>query len=66
MKTISAFLNTLIFHIGGFLGRCFCKNYFSKANNGKKVSEQTLLKIINNNKNTEYGKKYNFSERRPN
>lgn len=62
MNIISAYLNTLIFHIGGLLGRCFCKYYFSKANNGKKVNEQTLLKIINNNKNTEYGKKYNFSE----
>ena len=62
MKTISACLNTLIFHIGGLLGSHFCKDYFSKARSGKKVSEQTLLKIINKNKNTEYGKKYGFSQ----
>ena len=62
MKIISAYLNTFIFHVGGLLGRHFCKDYFYKAKNGKKVSEQTLLKIVNNNKNTEYGKKYGFSQ----
>ena len=62
MKIISPLINTVLFHLGSLFGRVFRNDYFAKARNGKKVSERTLLKIVNENKNTEYGKKYGFSE----
>ena len=62
MKIISSLINAFLFHFGGLLGRFFCNDFFSKAHNGKKISQQVLLKIIRENKDTEYGKKYGFSE----
>ncbi len=62
MNIISQTINTIIFHFGGLLGRIFRHSYFVKAKNGKTVSESTLLKIVRENRNTAYGKKYNFSQ----
>lgn len=62
MYFFNALINTFLFHLGGLFGLIFQKNYFSKAHNGKAVNEQTLFKILNENKDTEYGKKYGFSE----
>ncbi len=55
-------INTALFHFGSLLGRIFRNSYSAKARNGKRVSEHTLLKIIRENQNTEYGKKYDFSK----
>ena len=50
-----------ILNFTAFLGK---KNYNKYKKNGKiadKISEKNLIKVINKNKNTEFGKKYNFS-----
>ena len=62
MRIIKAIINTILFHIGGFLGFLFNRDYTRKARKGKKSSERTLRKIIRKNRNTVYGKKYAFSE----
>ena len=62
MRIIKAIINTILFHIGGFLGFLFNRDYTRKARKGKKTSERTLRKIIRKNRNTVYGKKYDFSE----
>ena len=62
MRLLSSIINTIIFRSGSLLGLIFRKELIRKARKGKALSEKMLLKIIRKNKNTEYGKKYGFSD----
>lgn len=45
-------------YVYGYIG--YLSDYKAQQKNPRKVQEKILLKIINKNKNTEYGKKYSF------
>ena len=62
MRLLSSIINAIIFRSGSLLGLIFRKELIRKARKGKALSEKMLLKIIRKNKNTEYGKKYGFSD----
>ena len=61
MNPFSSLVNSILFHTGSMLGSAFRSNYISKARNGKRTSEKTLLRILKASKNTVYGKKHDFS-----
>ena len=46
---------------GSVLGAIFRYDWLKKARKNKKRSEKRILKQIWKNRNTEYGKKYNFA-----
>ena len=62
MNLFGSFINTILFHSGSLLGSIFLNDYLRKARNGKKTSKKILQKIIRKNKDTEYGRKYGFSQ----
>ena len=62
MSLLGSLFNTVVFHFGSLLGFFFRRDYLNKARRGKELSEKLLLKIIRKNKDTEYGKKYGFSQ----
>ncbi len=45
-------------YVYGYIG--YLSDYKAQQKNPRKIQEKILLKIINKNKNTEYGKKYSF------
>ena len=54
--------NAVLLHGGSILGAAFRMDYMVKSHHGKRVSEKALMKVVKANRNTEYGKKYGFSE----
>lgn len=55
-------LNFLVFRISSTYGKIEKQKYYKKSQKADKISEKLLLKMIKKNKNTEFGKKYNFKE----
>lgn len=59
---IDKILNFIVLH-NLFLYGKICRNRYIKiSKNAVKISEKNLLKIIKENKDTAYGKKYNFKD----
>ena len=61
MNMIERIANSFLLYGGSILGAIFRYDWVRKARKNQKRSERKLLRHIHKNRNTEYGKKYDFS-----
>ncbi len=64
MFFFSAALNAVLLHTGSLLGALYRKRYRRLGRKGRSVSEKWLLRTLRRSRNTEIGKKYDFSRLR--
>ena len=53
--------NFIMLHVVSLYGGFIRKRLLKQCRNADKISEKNLMKLIKRNRNTEYGKKYNFN-----
>lgn len=62
MNALSKAVNAVVFHGGCLIGRLFRADYERKARRGRATGERMLNKLLRRSRDTEYGRKYRFSE----
>ncbi len=62
MNIFSAAANWFLLHGGSLLGAIFKYDYKRRARNGRRCSARKLRAIVRAGRNSEYGRKYGFSE----
>ena len=60
MKTIYRITRYIILNVAAILGKYNFKTYIKNSKDAQKRNKKLILNIIKKNKNTEYGKKYDF------
>ena len=62
MNKLEIISNYVILHVVSWYGGFIRKRYYRKADKADRISKKLLLKLVHKNKNTVYGKKYNFKD----
>ena len=62
MHTIEKIMNFIVIRAVSLYGQTHIKKYFSKSKSADQYSEKMLMKLLKKNKDTEFGKKYCFSD----
>ena len=60
MNVVEKIKNFIFIRAVAIYGENHIKKYLSQSKKADKVSEKMLLKLMKKNKNTEFGKKYDF------
>ena len=60
MNFFEKIANYIVLHAASIYGGHVRNSYYKNSKNGDKISEKLILKLIKRNKNTAYGKKYDF------
>ncbi len=61
MNWVEKIKNFIVIRAVALYGRCHIRKYFSQSKKADEFSEKMLLKLMKKNKNTEFGKKYDFA-----